>query len=451
MRLAVRRVHGTSRSTGSAIGRTLAGSILLAVLAAAVLMVGCTVAPAGEPRPGAAPSKDGGPSTNSPAALDVPPARAAPTPAKGSGGSKGPVVAAYYVPYDPTSWASFAAHASELDYVVAQWVTVDACGGIGSRDDRTLIALAASRGVQVIPSLLTSSGWLNHRLLTDPATRVHYLDEIVGYVMEMGYPGFDLDMEGIDAEDRDAFSGFVAQLAEALHRQGRMLTLAIPAKASDVRTGWAGPYDYAALGRHADRILLMTYDYSWSTGPPGSIAPQDWVDRVAAYATAQIPREKLLLGVAFYGYDWNRTVGGRARALLYPQAVELARQHGVKIATDAESRSATFGYTARAGEVVPPPPAVPPVQHDIVVRNPAPCGAQLPQPSPTPTPTPGRAPTPVPLPSVQEHVVWLEDATSVAAKLEIAARRGLGGIGAWRLGQEDPRVWAHLAGFRSGK
>ena len=51
----------------------------------------------------------------------------------------------------------------------------------------------------------------------------------------------------------------------------------------------------------------------------------------------------------------------------------------------------------------------------------------------------------------QEHVVWLEDATSVAARLQIAVRRNLGGVGAWRLGQEDPEVWPHLAAYRSGQ
>src|SRR5665647_3447511 len=216
-------------------------------------------------------------------------------------------VLGYYVPYDPSSWASFQARAAGLDYVGAQWASVDACGNVGSQDDITLIAYAEAHGVKVLPSLLTSSGWLNHQLLTDPSTTDHFLNQIVSYVEEMGYPGLDLDLEGINAEDRDGFSSFVAELADALHQRGKILTLAIPAKASDVRTGWGGPYDYAALGKHADLILLMTYDYSWSSGPAGSIAPQEWVDKVAAYAASQMPAEKVLIGLAFYGYDWNVT------------------------------------------------------------------------------------------------------------------------------------------------
>ena len=416
----------------------------LVAIALVVSLLGIGLAGCGAPvSPPTAPSVAPAAPTPGP-----PPAspNSAPLSTQGTGGAKARTVVGYYVPYDATSWASLEAHASDLDFVNAQWVTVDPCGGIGSRDDRTLITFAAARGVKVLPSLLTSSGWLNHRLLTDPAITGRYLNEIVSYVVEVGYPGFDLDMEGIDAGDRDAYSDFVARLADALHRRGKLLTLAIPAKSSDVRTGWAGPYDYAALGEHADRVLLMAYDYSWSSGPPGSIAPQDWVDKVAAYATSQMPREKVLIGLAFYGYDWNRTTGGRARALLYPQAVSLAKQHGVPIVTDEATRSATFSYTAQPGEAPPPPPPVPPVRHEIAVRAPSPCAVQ---PPPT-TPTPAPAPTPIPA-SVQQHVVWLEDAASAAARLEIAARRDVGGVAAWRLGQEDPGVWRNLAAYRSGQ
>jgi hypothetical protein len=73
-------------------------------------------------------------------------------------------VLGYYVPYDATSWASLEEHADQLDMAATQWVTVDACGNLGSRDDQTLKQLAQARGVRVLPSLLTLSGWLNHRL-----------------------------------------------------------------------------------------------------------------------------------------------------------------------------------------------------------------------------------------------------------------------------------------------
>src|SRR5690348_1593583 len=76
-------------------------------------------------------------------------------------------VLGYYVPYDPASWATLETQAAQIDMVAVQWVTIDGCGRLTSDDDQTLKQFARSRGIQVYPSLLTSSGWLNHRLLTD--------------------------------------------------------------------------------------------------------------------------------------------------------------------------------------------------------------------------------------------------------------------------------------------
>lgn len=355
------------------------------------------------------------------------------------------LVLGYYVPYDASSWQTLEAQATNLDLVSAQWVTVDPCGSIGSRDDVTIKAFLRERGVRLVPSLLTSSGWLNHRLLTDEPTTDRFLNEIVSYVLDEGYDGFDLDLEGVSAQDRGAYTTFVARLAEALHRHGKLLTLAIPAKTSDVQTGWAGAYDYAALGKHADLILIMSYAYTWSTSQPGSTAPYDWVDRVAAYAAGQIPREKLLLGIAFYGYDWNVTMGGAARALLHPQAMALARHYGATVSLDPSSRSATFSYTARAEDEPYLGPSAPPVRHQISTRTASPCGVRPPYvPPPTPTPKPPPAP-------IQRHVVWLEDGASVGARLDIASRHGAGGVGAWRLGQEDPSVWERIAAWRRAR
>lgn len=39
------------------------------------------------------------------------------------------------------------------------------------------------------------------------------------------------------------------------------------------------------------------------------------------------------------------------------------------------------------------------------------------------------------------HVVWFEDVRSFGAKLALASELGLIGIGVWRLGVEDPRIW----------
>jgi spore germination protein YaaH len=348
----------------------------------------------------------------------------------------------YYVPYDAASWTSLQAHADALDVVAAQWVTVDACGGLSSTDDQTLKQFAAEHGVQVVPSLLTLSGWLNHRLLTESDVSDRLTEEIVSYVLAEDYAGFDLDLEGVDAADRDALSSFVARLAQALHEHGKLLTLAIPAKDRDVRTGWAGPYDYAALGAAADLVTIMAYEYRGPFSGPGSVAPYDWVDRVAAYATSQMPPERVLLGLAFYGYDWNTTSGG-TRSLGYAQAVALVERYQAQPAFDSEAQSLTFTYEAVAGERVPASPSAGPVAHTISRREPPPCDTVAP--ATTPVPVSARPAVPG---ALQAHEVWLEESISAAARLTLVDRYGAAGAAAWRLGLEDPNVWAAVAQWR---
>jgi spore germination protein len=348
----------------------------------------------------------------------------------------------YYVPYDSTSWYALEANAHLIDIVAVQWVTIDGCGGLTSEDNQTLKQFAQARGIAVYPTLLTSSGWLNHQLLTDDETSARAIAEIVEYVMREGYDGFDLDLEAVRATDRDAFTVFVARLAAALHERGKPLALAIPAKATDTTTGWAGAYDYAALGQHADLITVMAYEFHGAWGGPGPIAPYDGVERVLAFATAQIPPEKVLLGIATYGHDWNTTAGG-ARYLGYPEAAALAERYGVELTLDPASQSATLRYQAPAGERPPLPARAPAPQHQITKRTPPACSVTEPTPAPTPTPRPVPPPD-----AVQQHEVWLEESRSVASRLPLTGQYGAGGIAIWRLGHEDPAFWPVVEQWR---
>lgn len=354
------------------------------------------------------------------------------------------LVLGYYVPYDTTSWASLQTQAASIDVVAVQWVTIDACGRLTSDDNQTLKQFAQAQGIAVLPSLLTYSGWLNNRLLTDPETTTRALDQIVDYVVAEGYDGFDLDLEAVRADDRAAYTAFVKRLAEALHARGKLLALAIPPKTTDTTTGFTGAFDYAALGQHADLVTVMGYEWHGAWSGPGPIAPYDRVENVMAFAASQIPAEKLVLALAFYGFDWNTTSGG-ARYIGHPEAAALAERYGAPLALAPDSRSATFRYRAPAGE---PPPAVtrpPALSHEITARRPPSCTVVDPAPATTPTPRPTPPPD-----AIQEHEVWIEEHESAVARLALAGRYGAGGVALWRLGHEEARVWSALGPWRLG-
>ena len=372
------------------------------------------------------------------------PARAEPGASQPSQAVSPRRVLSYYVPYDPTSWDSLQAQAHLIDIVAVQSVTIDACGGVGGSDDQTLKQFARSRGIQVLPSLVTFSGWLNHRILTDAEISARVIDQVVDYVVAEEYDGFDLDLEGVWPDDRAAYTAFTTRLAAALQERDKLLAVAIPAKTADTTTGWGGAFDYAALGPLADLFTVMAYEYHGSWGDPGPIAPYNWVEQVAAFATSQIAPEKVLLGLAFYGFDWNTTSGG-GRYLGFPEAAALSERFGVPITLDPTTRSETIRYQAPGGEPPPRPAARPPLRHEITRRQPPSCPISEPRPAATPTPRP----TPVPE-AIQEHEVWLEGTASAAERLPLADRYRTAGVAMWRLGHEDRSLWAVVERWRQG-
>jgi spore germination protein YaaH len=353
------------------------------------------------------------------------------------------LVLGYYVPYDATSWASLEAHPEQLDVVAAQSVSIDACGGLNSRDDQTLKQFARAHGLKVEPSLFTLSAGLNHLLLTDAAIRASALQNIVDYTLGEDYDGFDVDLENVDPADRDALSEFVGDLASALHDQGKLVTIAVPAKEREVTTGWAGAFDYAALGSQVDLVTLMAYEYRGPFSGPGSVAPFDWVQRVTDFAAHQIPASKLLLGLAFYGYDWNTSSGG-AVSLGYPRVLALADHFHAASTFDPTQQSLTFSYASDPADRVPLEALPRLVNHSITSRSAPECGVPPPPSLPTLTPVP---PPPPGVP--QTHEVWFEDSSSVAARLALAFNYRIRGVAAWRLGLEDPGVWPVLDEWRS--
>jgi len=207
------------------------------------------------------------------------------------------------------------------------------------------------------------------------------------------------DYESLDGrDDRQAFSIFVRQLAEALHAHGRLLSVTVHPKTSKPGD-WDGPIaqDWATIGAAVDRFRVMTYGYHWSMGAPGPIAPRWWMEDVLAYATSVVPPNRVYVGLHFYGHDWSGPSGG---SVVWEDAQALIDAYGAVPRwqdTDAWGRAVAepwFSYTDSLG---------------------------------------------------QPHEVWYVDTASVAARLELVQQYGLGGIVIWRLGGEDPGNWATIA------
>lgn len=241
----------------------------------------------------------------------------------------------------------------------------------------------------------------NNRLVSvavrDPAVQRNLLRNLIRVMTEKGYSGINFDFEYILAEDRDGYTAFVERAAAVFRPLGFSVSVALAPKYSDDQPGilYEG-MDYEGLGKAADRVLLMTYEWGYTYGEPMAIAPIDEVRRVVEYAVTRIPAEKICLGVPNYGYDWPLPFESgvtRARTLGNIEAVQLAVFYGVPIQFDETAQAPFFRY----------------MQYGI------------------------------------EHEVLFEDVRSYDAKFRLVEEFGLQGIGVWQIMQLFRAGWELLA------
>lgn len=257
------------------------------------------------------------------------------------------------------------------------------------------IARLRKAGLRIVPSIanITNGNFTYQpigRILHSPdLTRAH-VAAIVSLVDRQQYAGIDIDYEGLHAGDQQAYLRFVTELAAALHARGKILSVAVFPQTSTANVSQSNPaQNYKAIGKVADQVRIMGYNYHWANSPPGAVAPIGWVRSVLKYAISQMPASKVVLGIPLYGYDW---ADGPAQTVSWLQVLRLSRQYGVTPRYDKQSQAPSFTYTSH-----------------------------------------GRV-----------HTVWFENAESTAAKFEAVKGDSVAGVYLWMYGYEDPGTWTAL-------
>ncbi len=289
-------------------------------------------------------------------------------------------------------------------YLVPFTYGFTAAGELVELDDGALLALAREYNTTALMHLstLTEDGGFDSALadavLNNEVARANLLENVIATIDEKGYSGLDIDFEYISAGNAEAYAELVGEFRTRLAAEGKTVIVALAPKTSPQQRGllYEG-HDYALLGAAADYVLLMTYEWGYTYGPPRAVAPIPNVRAVIEYALTVIPPEKIYLGIPNYGYDWPLPfVQGqtRAQSISNVRAVELAREYGVEILFNTVSQSPYFNYTAADGVL---------------------------------------------------HEVHFEDARSILAKLSLIEEYRLFGAGYWNLMRPFPQNWAVLS------
>jgi spore germination protein YaaH len=292
------------------------------------------------------------------------------------------------------SFEDFRAHYRQIDtvyptYYDCDWKSWEMYG----QNNPQITQWAQARGVKVLPRVDCQSGAGLNKILNDPARRGRWLDRMTALVDDEGYDGLNVDFEAGYATDRDAFTAFIAELSQRLHARGKLLSVTASAKTRDVANHPRSTfYDYVALSQYADHVFVMAWGIHWASSAPGAQDDARWETQVVDYLKTMPDPRKFVLGAHLYGMDWPNG-GGSANpgsAYEYADVVATAARYGATPQLDPDQDAWHFSYTSADGKA---------------------------------------------------HDVWFADAQTMGRRLQLARSAGIG-IGFWRLGNEDQRMWS---------
>jgi spore germination protein YaaH len=324
----------------------------------------------------------------------------------------------------PDAQSSLATNGAMLREVSPFWysthdaTTIIVDGKLAPDTTSKFISAARAAGAKIVPSIVDAMpAGAMAALLANPASRSAHVTAIADLAATNGFDGVDLDYEQFAFADnratwsttRPLWIDFLTELGNRLHADGRILTVSVPYIKDGGRSDQSGywVYDYAAMGRHVDRIRIMAYDYS--TDKAGPIAPLTFIEQAVKAAKKAVGDDsKLVLGVALYGYNWPIATVGTCPASKEGKTSVSQRNIDDLIA----KRGATPVHDPVAGESS--------FTYQLEVTD----GATT---------------------CTQTREVHYVDAEGARQRIDLARRERLGAASLWALGFDSPATWQSIA------
>jgi cellulose synthase/poly-beta-1,6-N-acetylglucosamine synthase-like glycosyltransferase/spore germination protein YaaH/peptidoglycan/xylan/chitin deacetylase (PgdA/CDA1 family) len=319
------------------------------------------------------------------------------------------IVAAFYAPWQETGLHSLTANASHMTHLMPVWVHLSAdARGLDFRDWDPLLTphnvdvlnIAHANNLNVVPvfsnAQLTSNGSGEfdakrvHVFLHDPALQQKAIVGLRDWCLKYHFQGINVDFENVDTADYPLLIPFLNRMKSVFGPSKLLVSIDLEAKKTTL--------DWRAVSSVCDFVVVMAYDEHSEKSAPGPISSISWyrdVVRRAVDPVHGVPREKLVIGIGNYAYDW---MYGRewAEPLTYQgalvNAIDYRQQEKPEdiVDFDDDTLNPTFLYQDDQGK---------------------------------------------------EHEVWMLDAVTAANQWLIAENYGVRGMAIWVLGSADPSIW----------
>lgn len=235
---------------------------------------------------------------------------------------------------------------------------------------------------------------LTQAMLTDETLMNRVVDQLGFYARFYALEGINVDFENVNLADGPLYTEFIKKLGEKLRAIGAKLSVDVTRPGGS--DNWSKFIDRKTISDHCDYIILMAYDEHWASSPvAGSVASLSWTEESIQLTLAEVPEDKLILGVPTYMRVW-RLAGSGDAATVSSNTLSMRN-----LSSFVQKYSVFKEYDTNTGQNY----------YEMVDQN----GDTL--------------------------KIWAEDETSVTARVKLVNSYDIAGIASWRLGFENDLFW----------
>lgn len=298
-----------------------------------------------------------------------------------------------------------------LDLISPTYFDIGTDGNLILSDkiDRSFIETMQERGIKVVPFL--SNHWNREAGRAALRNMEALADQVAEAIDEFDMDGVNVDIENLTEIDRNDYVEFVRILRDRLS-DDKEISVAVAANPTGKTTGWQGSYDYKALARYSDYLVIMAYDETSEGEKAGPVASTSFVEKSIQYAVERVSPRKIVLGIPFYGRYWKAGQSYGGYGIHLSKVDELLNNYSSTVTFD------TYFGVPKATVTIRPqdnPPYI--------------FGKQL---------SPGN------------YTIWYENDLSIKYKLRLVQKYDLMGTASWSLGQETADTWDYYGLWLNG-
>jgi len=279
-----------------------------------------------------------------------------------------------------------------VNVVAPTWFFLEGPGEVTSVCDSATVEACHDMGVQVWALINDIDGNVRSSeavaaVLGSTPSRQAIVRTIVDTALSAGVDGLNADIEHVSKEGVGAYLTFIRELSAECRAKGLFFSVD-----TTVPMPYSRYLNRREMGILADYVIVMCYDEHFNgSEEAGSVSSLPFVENGIADTKELVPAEKIVAGIPFYTRLWaSRDSGAPSSELMsMASALQYVSERGMTVFWD-ENVSQHVAEETIDGTY---------------------------------------------------YQIWLEDAESIAAKMDVIRSSGIAGVAEWRLGNETPEIW----------